>query len=72
MYIFSSTIFILLMYHIKNTMSRKKFIFFSFFLLKILFLLVFGVFCFLYKSKIFDLEKIVDTFSIICYNVSVK
>ena len=35
-------------------------------------LLVLSVFYFLYKSKIFDLEKIVDTFSIICYNVSVK
>jgi len=38
----------------------------------ILFLLVLTVFYFLYKSKIFDLEKIVDTFNIICYNVSVK
>ncbi|HCE31872.1 MAG TPA: hypothetical protein DEQ96_01930 [Fusobacterium sp.] len=72
MYIFSSTTFILLMYHIKNTMSRKNFYIFFIFLLKILFLLVLTVFYFLYKSKIFDLEKIVDTFSIICYNVSVK
>ncbi|RRD37482.1 hypothetical protein EII28_05465 [Fusobacterium nucleatum] len=72
MYIFSSTIFMLLMYHIKNTMSRKNFYIFFVFLLKILFLLVLSVFYFLYKSKIFDLEKIVDTFSIICYNVSVK
>jgi len=60
------------MYHIKNTMSRKNFYIFLIFLLKILFLLVLTVFYFLYKSKIFDLEKIVDTFSIICYNVSVK
>ncbi|PHI07564.1 hypothetical protein CBG58_07540 [Fusobacterium polymorphum] len=72
MYIFSSTTFIFLMYHIKNTMSRKNFYIFFIFLLKILFLLVLTVFYFLYKSKIFDLEKIVDTFNIICYNVSVK
>ncbi|AAL93703.1 unknown [Fusobacterium nucleatum subsp. nucleatum ATCC 25586] len=51
MYIFSSTIFMPLMYHIKNTMSRKFFYFFNI-SLNLLVLLTFYVFYFLYKIKI--------------------